>query len=81
VKGMGAFCVGCKAKNASGTMTGDELLIQYPNGCHYCSNAFVGPPAKAAKTRSDLAAMIKDLGYAFLDMEGDPLLPTSKKGK
>jgi len=72
---MGAFCVSCGAKNMTGFQTGDQLLVRYPLGCHMCSqNARKGTNVK-------LAGMIKDLGYAFVDMEGKPLLPTPKGTK
>jgi len=78
---MGAFCVGCGTKNASGTETGDELLVRFPQGCHVCSRAHVGPKIKYELTHSNLAAKIKELGYAFIDMEGEPLRPKKKGNK
>ncbi len=67
---MGAFCVECGTKNMTGFQTGDQLLVRYPLGCFYCSqNTRRG-------TNTKLAERIKELGYAFVDMEGEPLKPT-----
>lgn len=67
---MGAFCISCGTKNMTGFQTGDQLLKRYPLGCHLCSqNARKG-------TNIELAKMIAELGYAFVDMEGQPLRPS-----
>jgi len=67
---MGAFCVSCGTKNMTGFQTGDQLLVRYPNGCHMCSrNTRKG-------TNIKLAELIEKLGYAFVDMEGQPLRPS-----
>jgi len=71
--GMAAICNACGAKVSSGIKTHEQLLEQYPKGCHYCSRA------ADPNTRSDLAAMIKENGYAFVDMEGIPIKPKGKK--
>jgi len=72
---MGAFCVSCGTKNMTGYQTGDQLLVRYPLGCHMCSqNTRKG-------TNTKLAAMIEELGYAFVDMEGQPLKPKGKGTK
>ncbi len=75
--GMGAFCIGCGAKNATGKETGLQLLNRYPNGCHYCSRAMGVGPNSGEVTRANLKVMIKDKGHAFVDMEGNPLKPFS----
>lgn len=79
--GMGAFCIGCGAKNATGTETGTQLLQRYPNGCHYCSRAMGTGPNSGEITRATLKEMIAEKGYAFVDMEGNPLIPTGGKKK
>jgi len=69
-----AFCIGCGAKNATGLRTGDDLLVQYPQGCHYCSLG-------TSKTRDALREMIAVAGHAFVDEEGEPHKPTVRKPK
>lgn len=75
--GMGAFCVCCGAKNASGTETGDQLHVRFPMGCHFCSRAR-GPEGEGDVTRAILKDAIQEAGYAFVDMEGKPLKRTKK---
>jgi len=69
--GMGAFCVGCKTKNSTGIRTAADLEEQYPEGCFVCSRA------KSEGTRSALRAKIQSLGYAFVDMEDQPIVDPS----
>jgi len=68
--GMGAYCICCKTKNASGTETAEELLVRFPRGCHACSTA---TGTKADITREVLKETIAEKGYAFLDEERRPL--------
>lgn len=79
--GMGAYCIGCGAKNCTGKETGDQLLQRYPNGCHYCSRAMGTGPNSGEITRASLKVMIKNAGHAFVDMEGEPLVPTTRRKK
>jgi len=64
---MGAFCIACGTKNMSGFQSGAQLLKRYPTGCHACSHGTEG-------TRTALKEMIEEHGYAFVDMEGEPII-------
>jgi len=73
MNGMGAFCICCGTKVSTGIRTAEDLASAYPTGCYCCATA------KSDTTRATLAKMIKEAGYAFVDMEGNPLIVGKKK--